>query len=165
MFENKQWPSDFFYTDRWAITEHESAVGLFIGTGSITDTERGFLPERNLQESVDGLGSGVKRAVSRVNVTWSAVLSSFTWQHSEETHQAVTRSFLPRVHLCIEEGGCLLNDIVHKKWNYVKSLTLSLLTCRIGWANNARMWQMGFNLAFNLLAPELFFLKFCTTCI
>jgi hypothetical protein len=33
----------------------------------------------------------------------------------EETHQAVMRSFLTRVHLCIEEGGGHLKDIVHKK--------------------------------------------------
>jgi len=30
------------------------------------------------------------------------------------------RSFLTRVHLCIEEGGGHLKDIVHKKWNCVK---------------------------------------------
>jgi len=30
------------------------------------------------------------------------------------------RSYLTRVHLCIEEGGGHLKDIVHKKWNYVK---------------------------------------------
>ena len=29
-------------------------------------------------------------------------------------------SFLTRVHLCIEEGGGHLKDIVHKKWNCVK---------------------------------------------
>ena len=35
---------------------------------------------------------------------------------SEETLQAVTRSFVTRVHLCIEEGGGgHLKDIVHKK--------------------------------------------------
>ena len=39
---------------------------------------------------------------------------------SEETLQAAIRSFLTRVHLCIEEGGGHLIDIVHKKWNYVK---------------------------------------------
>jgi len=33
----------------------------------------------------------------------------------EETLQAVMRSFLNRVHLCIEEGGGHLKDIVHKK--------------------------------------------------
>jgi len=31
-------------------------------------------------------------------------------------------SFLTRVHLCIEEGGGHLKDIVHKKWNYVKKV-------------------------------------------
>ena len=30
------------------------------------------------------------------------------------------RSFLTRVHLCIEGGGGHLKDIVHKKWNNVK---------------------------------------------
>jgi len=34
---------------------------------------------------------------------------------SEETLQGVMRSFLTRVHLCIEEGGGYLKDIVHKK--------------------------------------------------
>ena len=32
------------------------------------------------------------------------------------------RSFLTRVHLCIEKGGGHLKDNVHKKWNYVKKL-------------------------------------------
>ena len=39
---------------------------------------------------------------------------------SGETLQAVMCSFLTRVHLCTEEGGGHLKDIVHKKWNYVK---------------------------------------------
>ena len=39
---------------------------------------------------------------------------------SEETLQAVMRTFITRVHLCIEEGGGHLKDNVHKKWNYVK---------------------------------------------
>ena len=34
---------------------------------------------------------------------------------SEETLQDVMSSFLTRVHLCIEEGGGHLKDIVHKK--------------------------------------------------
>jgi len=38
----------------------------------------------------------------------------------KETLQAIMRSFLTRLHLCIEEGGGHLKDIVHKKWNYVK---------------------------------------------
>ena len=39
---------------------------------------------------------------------------------SEETLQSVTRSFLTRVHLCVEQGGGHLKDTVHKKWNYAK---------------------------------------------
>ena len=34
---------------------------------------------------------------------------------ARETLQAVMRSFLTHVHLCIEEGGGYLKDIVHKK--------------------------------------------------
>jgi len=34
---------------------------------------------------------------------------------SEDTLQAVMRTFIARVHLCIEEGGGHLTDIVHKK--------------------------------------------------
>jgi hypothetical protein len=34
---------------------------------------------------------------------------------SEETLQAVMRSFLNRVHLCIDEGGGHLKDVVQKK--------------------------------------------------
>jgi len=32
------------------------------------------------------------------------------------------RTFVTRVHLCTEEGGGHLKDIVHKKWNYVKKI-------------------------------------------
>ena len=39
---------------------------------------------------------------------------------SDETLQALMRTFITPVHLCIEEGGGHLKDIVHKKWNYVK---------------------------------------------
>ena len=38
---------------------------------------------------------------------------------SEETLQAVVRSFLTFVHLCIEEGYGQVKDIVYKKWKYV----------------------------------------------
>jgi hypothetical protein len=34
---------------------------------------------------------------------------------AEDTLQAVIRSFLARVHLCIEESGGHLKDLVHKK--------------------------------------------------
>jgi len=50
-------------------------------------------------------------------------LKENTWEEiakfSEETLQAVMSRFLTRVHLCIEEGGGHLKDIVHKKWKYV----------------------------------------------
>jgi len=36
-------------------------------------------------------------------------------KHSEETLQAVMRSFLTRAHMCTEEGGGHLKDIVHIK--------------------------------------------------
>ena len=38
-----------------------------------------------------------------------------TTKLSEETLQAVMRTFVTRVHLCTEEGGGHLKDIVHKK--------------------------------------------------
>jgi len=34
---------------------------------------------------------------------------------SEETLQALMRTFITHVHLCIEQGGGHLKDIVHKK--------------------------------------------------
>jgi len=34
---------------------------------------------------------------------------------SEETLQALMRTFVTRVHLCIEDGGGHLKDIVHRK--------------------------------------------------
>jgi len=37
------------------------------------------------------------------------------------------RSFLTRVHLCIEKGGGHLNDIVHKKWNCVKKMLSTIV--------------------------------------
>jgi hypothetical protein len=50
--------------------------------------------------------------------TYGKKSPDFRKKHS----QAVLRSFLTRVHLCIEEGGGHLKDIVHKKWNYVKKI-------------------------------------------
>jgi len=47
----------------------------------------------------------------------------------EETLQAVMRSFLTCVHLCIEEGGSHLKDIVHKKGNYVKKKLSIIVNC------------------------------------
>ena len=50
---------------------------------------------------------------------------------SEETLQAVMRTFITRVHLCIEEGGGHLKDIVHKKWNYVKKNLSTTVNCDV----------------------------------
>ena len=50
---------------------------------------------------------------------------------SEETHQAVMRSFVTRVHLCIEEGGGHLKDIVHKKLNYVNKKLSTIVNCDV----------------------------------
>jgi hypothetical protein len=41
------------------------------------------------------------------------------------------RSFLTRVHLCTEEGGGHLKDIVHKKWNSVKKKLSTTLNCDV----------------------------------
>ena len=48
-------------------------------------------------------------------------------QISEETLEAVMRSFLTRVRLCIEEGGDHLKDIVHKKRKLCKKNFFLLL--------------------------------------
>jgi hypothetical protein len=41
------------------------------------------------------------------------------------------RSFLTRVHLCIEEGGGHLKDMAHKKWNYVKTKLSTIVNCDV----------------------------------
>ena len=41
---------------------------------------------------------------------------------SEETLWEVKHSFTTHVHLCIQESGGHLKDIVHKKWNNVKQI-------------------------------------------
>ena len=50
---------------------------------------------------------------------------------SEETLQAVMRSFLTCVHLCTEEGGGHLKDIVHKKFNYIKKKLSTIVDCDV----------------------------------
>ena len=49
----------------------------------------------------------------------------------EETLQAVMRSFLTRVHLCIEDGGGHLKDIVYKEWNYRKKKLMTIVNCDV----------------------------------
>ena len=39
-------------------------------------------------------------------------------------------TFVTCVHLCIEEGGDRLKDIVHKKWNYIKKLS-TIVNCDV----------------------------------
>ena len=41
------------------------------------------------------------------------------------------RTFVTRVHLCIEEGGGHLKDIVHKKWNDVKKNLSTIVNCDV----------------------------------
>jgi hypothetical protein len=48
----------------------------------------------------------------------------------EDIFQAVMRSFLTRVHLCIEEGGGHLKDIFHKNCNYIKKLN-TIVNCDV----------------------------------
>ena len=61
---------------------------------------------------------------------------------SEETLQAIMRSFLTRVQLCIEEGGGHLKDIVHKKWNYVKNVKYHSKLWRAKIGINCFQWNV-----------------------
>ena len=98
------------------------AVELFIGTRSITQTQRGFHREWNQQEAPSA--NAVRRWVRQWREEGSVTCKKAPGRPSSgrtpdnialETLQAVMRSFLTRVHLCIEEGGGNLKDIVHKK--------------------------------------------------
>ena len=64
--------------------------------------------------------------------TYLHALKENIWEEiaklSEEKLQAVMRTFVTCVHLCIEEGGGHLKDIVHNKWNYVKS---TIVNCEV----------------------------------
>ena len=51
VFENKQSPSDLVNMEPWGVRERVCAVELFIRTGSVTETERGFCRERNQQKA------------------------------------------------------------------------------------------------------------------
>jgi len=51
VFEHKKWPSDLVNMERWGVRECVCAVELFIRTGSITETQRGFRREWNQQEA------------------------------------------------------------------------------------------------------------------
>ena len=74
-------------------------------------------------------------------VIWKTctVLALQTYMHSKKIHgkkspnfqkkhfQALMRTFITRVYLCIEEGGGHLTDILLKKWNYVKKVNCDVL--------------------------------------
>ena len=69
----------------WGVRERVCAVELFIRTGSITETRRGFRRERNQQEapSPNAIRRWVRQwrdegCVTCKKATWSAVLSSHT---------------------------------------------------------------------------------------
>ena len=44
-------PSDLVNMERWGVRERVCAAELFIRTGSITETQRGFHHEQNQQEA------------------------------------------------------------------------------------------------------------------
>ena len=113
--------------ERWGVREVVCAVELFIRKRSITETQRGFRRERNQQEAPSP--NAVRRWVRQWREEGSVTCKKPPRRPSSvrtpdniarETLLTVMRSFLTRVHLCIEEGGGHLKDIVHKKWNYAK---------------------------------------------
>jgi hypothetical protein len=121
----------------WGVRERVCTVEVFTWTGSITDTLRGFRRQRNQQEvpSSNPIRRWVRQWREKVCQVWKAIkldfLSSHTWQMSEETLQAVMRSFLTRVHLCIVEGGGHLTAILHKKWNYFLKKLSTTVNCNV----------------------------------
>jgi len=108
--------------ERWGVREHVCAVELFIRTGSITENQRGFRRERKQQEapSLNAICRWVRQWHEEGTVTCKKPPGRLSSVRkivilSEETLQAVTRSFLTCVHLCTEAGGGHLKDVVHKK--------------------------------------------------
>ena len=94
----------------------------FIQTRSITETQREFRREWNQREAP--CPNAVLRWVRQLREEGSVMckkppgrpsLVRTTDTIARETLQAIMRSFLTRVHLCIVEGGGHLKDIVHKK--------------------------------------------------
>ena len=107
--------------ESWGVGERVCAVELFIWTRAITETERGFRSERNQQEAPSP--KAIRRSVRQWREEGSVTCKKPPGRPSlvrtpdniaRETLQAVMHS-LTRVHLCVEEGGGQLKDIVHKK--------------------------------------------------
>ena len=101
------------------------AVELFIRTRSITETQRGFRHERKQQEAPSP--NAIRRWVRQWREEGSVTCKKPPGRPSSvrtpdsiarETLQAIMRSFLTCVHLCIEEGGG------HLKTLYTKSETM-----------------------------------------
>ena len=108
--------------ERWGVRERVCAVELFIQTKSITETQRGFRRERNQQEVPSP--NAIRRWARQLREEGSVTCIKPPGRPSSvrtpdnivrETLQDFMRSFLTRVHLCIEEGGGHLKDTVHKK--------------------------------------------------
>jgi hypothetical protein len=73
--------------------------------------------------------------------------------------------FIPRIIRCTQNAEFwMLNLVVNMRFTNRQSLTLILLTWRIGWApNNASKWQMGFNSEFRGLKGQWLFN--CACCV
>ena len=108
--------------ERWGVRERACAAELFIQTRSITETQCGFRRERNQQEAPSP--NEIRRWVRQWREEGSVSCKKPPGRPSsvrtpdniaQETLQAVMRSFLTHVHLCIEEGGGHVKDIAHKK--------------------------------------------------
>ena len=104
--------------ERWGVRERVCAVELFIRTRLITETQRGFHRERNQQKapSPNAIGRWVRQWREEGSVTCNKPPGRPSSVRTPDNivRCAVMRSFLTRVHLCIEEGGGHLKDIVHK---------------------------------------------------
>ena len=138
LFEHKQWPSDLVNMERWIVRERACAVELFIRTRSITETQCGFRHKRNQQQAPSP--NEIRRWVRQWREEGSVSCKKPPGRPSSvrtpdntarETLQAVMRSFVTRVHLCIEEGGGHLKDTVHKKWHYVKKKLSTIVNCDV----------------------------------
>ena len=113
--------------ERWGVRERVCAVELFIRKKSITETQRGFRRERNQQEAPSQ--NAIRRWARQWREEGSVTCRKPPGRPSSvrtpdsiarETLQAVMRSFLTRVHLCIEEGGGHLTDLYTKSETTLK---------------------------------------------
>ena len=107
---------------RWGVRERVCAVGLFIRTRSITETQCGFRGERNQQEapSPNAIRRWVRQWREEGSVTCKKPPGRPSSVRTPDNFARVLASASrsprrsARKHLCIEEGGGHLKDIVHK---------------------------------------------------